>query len=206
MTFLYLCSQEENIKMKIIIVDDNPSVRTSLKFILSRHFDNVVAIPDPTMLPAILSAGHIDAILLDMNFDSSSLDGSDGIFWLKRIKDINRPPAVVMITAFGDIPIAVEAMKLGAEDFVTKPWDNVELVDKIKHAIEVNAKTLRQNDTILKASALEQRQKLRDNMTLNELKIDHVLSVIEQCGGNLKAAAERLGVNRQTLYNIIRKQ
>lgn len=192
--------------MKIIIVDDNPSVRTSLRFILSRHFDNVAAIPDPTMLPAILSAGNIDAILLDMNFDSSSLDGSDGIFWLKRIKEMSRPPAVVMITAFGDIPIAVEAMKLGAEDFVTKPWDNNELVDKIRHAIEVNSKTLLQNEALSKASALEQRQRHRDNMTLNELKTDHVLSVIEQCGGNLKAAAERLGVNRQTLYNIIRKQ
>lgn len=192
--------------MKIIIVDDNPSVRTSLRFILSRHFDNVAAIPDPTLLPAILSAGNIDAILLDMNFDSSSLDGSDGIFWLKRIKEMSRPPAVVMITAFGDIPIAVEAMKLGAEDFVTKPWDNNELVDKIRHAIEVNSKTLLQNEALSKASALEQRQRHRDNMTLNELKTDHVLSVIEQCGGNLKAAAERLGVNRQTLYNIIRKQ
>lgn len=192
--------------MKVIIVDDNPSVRTTLKLILSRHFDNVAVIHDPTMLPAILSTGNIDAVLLDMNFDSSSLDGSDGIFWLKRIKETNRPPAVVMITAFGDIPIAVEAMKLGAEDFVTKPWDNDELVDIIKHAIEVNSMILLQKEALSKASALEQRQRQRDNMTLNELKTDHVISVIEQCGGNLKAAAERLGVNRQTLYNIIKKQ
>ncbi len=192
--------------MKIIIVDDNPSVRSSLKIILSKHFDNVAAIPDPTMLPAILSRGDVDAILLDMNFDPSRLDGSEGIFWLKRIKAMERPPAMVMITAFGDIPMAVSAMQHGAENFVTKPWDNDELVAKIRHAVETNSVTRQHNEILSKASAIEQKQKERDNMTLNEIKTDHALSVIEQCGGNLKAASERLGVNRQTLYNIIRKQ
>lgn len=191
--------------MKILIVDDNKAVRTTLKLLLSRHFEEIVAIADPTMIPAILSGGKTDAVLLDMNFDSSRLDGSDGIFWLRRIKGTPNPPAVIMITAFGDIPIAVKAMKEGAEDFITKPWDNSELVEKINRAISVNRKALKMQETAMKASEIEQRQKEREMMTLNELKMDHVLSVVEQCGGNLKAAAERLGVNRQTLYNLLKK-
>lgn len=191
--------------MKILIADDNKAVRTTLKLLLGRHFEEVAAIADPTMIPAILSGGNTDAVLLDMNFDSSRLDGSDGIFWLRRIKETPNPPAVIMITAFGDIPIAVEAMKEGAEDFITKPWDNSELVEKIKRAVTVNRTALKMQETAMKASEIEQRQRERDMMTLSELKTDHVLSVVEQCGGNLKAAAERLGVNRQTLYNILKK-
>ncbi len=191
--------------MKILIADDNKAVRTTLKLLLSRHFEEIVAIADPTMIPAILSGGKTDAVLLDMNFDSSRLDGSDGIFWLRRIKETPNPPAVIMITAFGDIPIAVKAMKEGAEDFITKPWDNSELVEKINRAISVNRKAVKMQETAMKASEIEQRQKEREMMTLNELKMDHVLSVVEQCGGNLKAAAERLGVNRQTLYNLLKK-
>lgn len=191
--------------MKILIADDNKAVRTTLKLLLGRHFEEVAAIADPTMIPAILSGGNTDAVLLDMNFDSSRLDGSDGIFWLRRIKETPNPPAVIMITAFGDIPIAVEAMKEGAEDFITKPWDNSELVEKIKRAVTVNRTALKMQETAMKASEIEQRQRERDMMTLSELKTDHVLSVVEQCGGNLKAAAERLGVNRQTLYNILKR-
>ena len=95
-----------------------------------------------------------------MNFDNGRLDGADGLFWLRRIKESPDAPAVVLITAFGDVPLAVEAMKLGAEDFVTKPWDNDELKAKLRRAV----------------------------------------------AANLSAAAQRLGVNRQTLYNLLKKK
>ena len=113
--------------MKILIVDDNAAVRTTLKLVLGGEFEEVAAVGDPTLLPAILSRGNVDAVLLDMNFDNRKLDGSDGLFWLERIKSMAQAPAVVLITAFGDVPLAVEAMKRGAEDFVTKPWENGEL-------------------------------------------------------------------------------
>lgn len=191
--------------MKIIIADDNPAVRATLKLLLSSHFEKVIAIADPTLLPAILSGGDVDAVLLDMNFLPGRLDCSDGIFWLQHIKELPVPPAVIMITAFGDLPIAVEAMKAGAADFITKPWDNTELIQKIHHAVTLNRESLQLKDMASKATDLEHSNRIRESMTISELKHDHAVSVVERCGGNLKAAAERLGVSRQTLYNILRK-
>ena len=124
--------------MKILIIDDNPAVRTSLRLVLDGVFDEIAAVGDPRLLPALLAPGNIDAVLLDMNFDSTRLDGSDGLFWLSNIKNRDNAPAVVLITAFGDVPLAVEAMKRGAEDFVTKPWDNDDLIAKLRKAIARN--------------------------------------------------------------------
>lgn len=190
---------------KLLVIDDNVAVRATLRILLSKEFDEIVAVGDPRLIPALLSEGDVDAVLLDMNFDSGNLDGKEGIFWLSRIKDIPDAPCVVMITAFGDIPLAVEAMKLGAEDFVTKPWDNDELILKLRNAIEKNRVARRQSKTVENAREIEAQNEERDNMTLDELKLHHVKKVIEQCGGNYSAAAEKLGVKRQTLYNLLKK-
>lgn len=192
--------------MKLLIVDDNRAVRTTLKLVLADTFDEIAAVGDPHLLPALLLPGNVDAVLLDMNFDNRRLDGSDGLFWLSHIKESSNAPAVVLITAFGDVPLAVEAMKRGAEDFVTKPWDNDDLVAKLLRAIDKNRKEKALARTLDNAAELEQRENERSRMTLDELKIEHVNAVIDRCGGNLTAAAAQLGVNRQTLYNIQKKK
>ena len=192
--------------MKVLIIDDNAGVRMSLKLVLSGVFDEIVSVGDPQLIPALLTAGNIDAVLLDMNFGSDRLDGSDGIFWLSRIKECATPPAVIMITAFGDVALAVEAMKLGAEDFITKPWDNEELIAKVKGAISRNRQAREVSDAMESARDIKRREDRRSQMTLDEVRLQHVSDVIAQCGGNLSAAAEKLGVNRQTLYNILKKK
>lgn len=197
---LYFCN------MKILIIDDNAAVRTTLKLVLGGIFDDIAAVGDPRLIPALLAAGNIDAVLLDMNFDNRRLDGSDGLFWLSRIKESENAPAVVLITAFGDIALAVEAMKLGAEDFVTKPWDNDDLIAKLLSAIERNKALRNASQTLVKTRELEDRDKRRLNMTLDELKFNHVNTIVDSCGGNLSAAAEQLGITRQTLYNILKKK
>lgn len=191
--------------MKILIVDDNHIVRSSLKLLLSKHFEEVASIADPKLIPAILSNGHIDAILLDMNFDHTNLDGREGIFWLDRINECPNPPAIIMITAFGDLPLAIESMKKGALDFITKPWDNNELIEKIKNAISLNRNIRKTKEDVNTLSAIREKQRLWENLTLDEIKRKYALSVVENCNGNISAAAERLGVNRQTLYNLIKK-
>ncbi len=192
--------------MKVLIIDDNPAVRTTLRLVLNGVFDEIAAVGDPRLIPALLAAGNIDAVLLDMNFDNSRLDGSDGLFWLSRIKESENAPAVVLITAFGDVPLAVEAMKLGAEDFVTKPWDNDELIAKLNKAIARNRAGRDASLVLDKARELERLDNQRRQMTLDELKFEHVSSVVDSCGGNLSAAADRLGITRQTLYNILKKK
>ncbi len=191
--------------MKILIIDDNAAVRTTLRMLLADRFSEVVTVGNPQLIPALLSGGDIDAVLLDMNFDSARLDGTDGLFWLSRIKQSAHAPAVVLITAFGDVPLAVEAMKRGAEDFVTKPWDNDDLVAKLHRAIERNRKTRSFRQSVDNALAIEKRDSERRIMTLDQLKLNHIREVVASCGGNISAAAERLGINRQTLYNLLKK-
>ncbi|MEG1749552.1 MAG: response regulator [Tannerellaceae bacterium] len=113
---------------KIVLVDDNEAVVKALRIILSRVFKTVVAVSMPTLLPALLREGDVDVVLLDMNFGVGKQSGGEGLFWLERIREGGNPPAVVLITAFGDIELAVSALKKGAADFVVKPWDNDKLI------------------------------------------------------------------------------
>lgn len=191
--------------MKLLIIDDNKAVRMSLEMVLGGEFDSILTIGDPKLLPALLSNGDFDAVLLDMNFDNSRLDGSDGLFWLTRIKEMPQPPAVVLITAFGDIQLAVEAMKRGGDDFVTKPWDNDDLIAKVKSAIRKNRTARSDRAALSQARDAKARQDKLDAMTLDELKSDHINSVVARCNGNLTQAARLLGINRQTLYNQLKK-
>lgn len=191
--------------MKILIIDDNQSVLRTLKLVLAPEFGQVVAMNNPKVIPALLAAGDIDAVLLDMNFDTASLDGSDGLFWLARIKELPDPPAVVMITAFGNVPLAVEAMKHGAEDFVTKPWDNAQLIATLRKAIDKNREERGRRSTLDKAERIVRREKDESRMTLDELKMNHIKRIVDQCGGNLSQASALLGINRQTLYNQLGK-
>lgn len=119
---------------KIILVDDNEAVLKTLKMILAREFKIVIGVSVPTLLPALLREGDVDIVLLDMNFVTGRQDGSEGLFWLERIVDCLNPPQVVLITAFGDIELAVSALKRGAADFVVKPWNNEKLVSILQDA------------------------------------------------------------------------
>lgn len=121
---------------KLILVDDNEAVLKTLKVIFSREFKTVVGTSDPTLLPALLRENDVDVVLLDMNFGTGKHDGGEGLFWLGRILDRPNPPAVILITAFGDIELAVSSLKKGAADFIVKPWDNDKLITTVTTAFD----------------------------------------------------------------------
>jgi DNA-binding NtrC family response regulator len=189
----------------VVIIDDNRAVLQSLKLVLEDVFATVTTMMVPYSLPAILSGAKVDVVLLDMNFSAQKLDGQDGIKWLRYIKSQENPPAVVMITAFGDINLAVSSLKDGAEDFITKPWDNDELVEKLLGAIE---KRRRQQTEIEKASEtelLKEQQEATRQMTLEELEKFHIMDMMQECENNLTEVAKRLGIGRQSLYYKLKK-
>ena len=104
---------------KIIVIDDNAAILKTLGIVLKGVFTTVITVGDPQLIPALIAAGDVDAVVLDMNFGAGKLDGKDGLFWLERIKQrsgLECPPAVVLITAFGDVPLAVDSLKQGADD------------------------------------------------------------------------------------------
>ncbi|MBR9998695.1 MAG: sigma-54-dependent Fis family transcriptional regulator, partial [Cyclobacteriaceae bacterium] len=132
----------ELIDGNILIVDDDPDVLETARLYLKQKFGRVVAISNPDGLDPLLQANEFDAILLDMNFERGELEGEEGIFWLKRIKSISPDTSVIMITAYGDINLAVETMKEGASDFILKPWKNEKLFGTIMAALALKrAKT-----------------------------------------------------------------
>ena len=190
---------------KVLVIDDNSAVLSTLRIVLKSCFSTVVAVADPKLIPALISQGDVDAVLLDMNFGSDRLDGQDGLFWLDRIMNrsgLDNPPAVVMITAFGDISLAVQSLKKGASDFIQKPWDNNDLVTKLTEAIEKrDARAREAQDSVADAAGSEQEE----TSTLEEMEIQAIRRVLEQSDRNLTMAAEKLGVSRQTLYNKMKR-
>ena len=190
---------------RIAIIDDNQAVLKTLKLVLKGVFASVVALPHPSSLPALLASEKVDAILLDMNFSAQRLDGEEGLSWLKYIKSQPNPPAVVLITAFGDISLAVTSLKEGAEDFVTKPWDNDELIEKLLKAIETCAENRLKTQKMREADYLKDKEEMVRQMTLDEMEKQHIVDIMEECEYNMKEVAVRLGISRQTLYNKMKK-
>ena len=189
----------------IVIIDDNKAVLQSLKLILEGVFAQVTTHTYPNILPTVLNGGKVDAILLDMNFSAQRLDGEEGLSWLKYIKSQPNPPAVVLITAFGDINLAVNSLKEGAEDFITKPWDNDELIEKLLKAIETCAENRLKTQKMREADYLKDKEEMVRQMTLDEMEKQHIVDIMEECEYNMKEVAVRLGISRQTLYNKMKK-
>lgn len=122
---------------KILIVDDNPGVLSAGRLLLKRHFAEVDTSQDPNEIPELLGEKKYDLVLLDMNFFRPKNTGQEGLFWLEKIKNIAPDTAVVLITAFGDVDLAVRAIKNGATDFVLKPWDNDRLLATLNAALKL---------------------------------------------------------------------
>ena len=130
---------------RLLIVDDDPDVLLAARLLLKRHFGQVDIEKNPNRLPFLLAQAPCDAVLLDMNFARADTDpttatrdtnsGLEGFAWLDRILDIAPNTAVVLFTAYGDVEMAVRAIKAGAADFVLKPWENEKLVSTLLAAI-----------------------------------------------------------------------
>ena len=174
----------------ILAIDDNETLLQTLKLILKKEFAVVGTISHPNLVSAIRAGGDVDAILLDMNFGKGRLDCEEGLYWLDTIKQRPNAPAVILMTAFGDIDIAVRAMKQGADDFVTKPWDNRELIEKIVTVIEKKRGS---------------QEKPEETPTLKEIEKERLAKVLKETGRNITKSAEILGISRRTLYNKIEK-
>lgn len=122
---------------KILIVDDDAGVLSAANLLLKRHFKQVDTEKNPLRIPYWVNSGGYDVILLDMNFTRDINSGKEGFEWLDKILDLDSTISVVLFTAYGDIEMAVRAIKLGAKDFVLKPWQNEKLVDTLKNALEI---------------------------------------------------------------------
>ncbi len=122
---------------KILIIDDDTDVLETARMFLKQEFKDIIIESDPDRIPALMQKHTFDAILLDMNFKRGVNDGHEGFFWLNRIIAVDPDAVVILITAYGEVDIAVKAMKQGAVDFVLKPWKNQKLLATIHAAIQL---------------------------------------------------------------------
>ncbi|GAB3264358.1 sigma-54 dependent transcriptional regulator [Larkinella harenae] len=121
---------------KVLIIDDDVDVLSAAKLLLKRHYPQVDIEKNPEKIPFLITNGSYDLVLLDMNFQRDNSSGREGFLWLDRILDIKPTTAVVLITAYGDVEMAVRAIKSGARDFVLKPWENDKLLATLHSALE----------------------------------------------------------------------
>jgi DNA-binding NtrC family response regulator len=129
----------EKIKGNILIVDDDPFILDTARMYLKQEFDSVKTEAEPEALPVLLDENEIDVVLLDMNFKKGDMEGKAGIYWLEKILETDPTIIVIMITAYGDVDLAVEAIRKGAMDFVMKPWKNEKLLASVMSAIKLRA-------------------------------------------------------------------
>jgi len=144
-------------KGKILILDDNKSVLTALEMLLQTEFDEVFTLRNPNSLITTVQQHQIDVVLLDMNFKAGINTGNEGIYWLHQIQKFDPTIGVVMITAYGDVALAVKAVKEGAFDFILKPWDNGNLISTL-HASMQHRKNKMENETPFTSFSREPNQ------------------------------------------------
>lgn len=150
------------VQSSVLLIDDDQDVLVAGKLLIKRHFTDVTICNNPDSIPKLLDEKLFDAILLDMNFGPGDSSGCQGKQWLEVIKHKQPETSVIMITAHGDIKLAVETMKLGAIDFITKPWQNEKLIATLTTAVELGASR----------SKTKQLQKV--NTELNEVHFNEV--------------------------------
>jgi DNA-binding NtrC family response regulator len=122
---------------KILIVDDDEDVLFAARLLLKKHAEIVHTEKDPQSIPTLLKNESYDVILLDMNFTKDSTSGYEGFHWLNKILEIDPSAVVILITAYGDVELAVRAIKEGAMDFVVKPWQNEKLLATLFAAMKL---------------------------------------------------------------------
>lgn len=123
---------------RILIIDDDEDVLIALRLLLKSKVKEVVVNKNPNTIQSLMQTHKFDLVILDMNFNGLVNTGNEGIFWLNKIKQQDPNVAVILITAYGDIDLAIRSLKEGAADFIVKPWQNDKLLTTVQEILEKN--------------------------------------------------------------------
>jgi len=170
------------LKNAVLIVDDNQAVLSALSQLLEYEVEKVIGIKSPGLIPGIIETQEVDVIIMDMNFSRGATDGREGITWLKRILQDDPDAVVLMITAYGEMDLAVEAMKCGASDFIAKPWDNDKLLATVRSGLMLK----------------ETRKQVRQLKS----KQDHLSHYIEAGHEKLFGKSPEMSQVQETIYKV----
>ncbi|MCR9253606.1 MAG: sigma-54 dependent transcriptional regulator [bacterium] len=169
---------------KILIIDDDEDVLLAAKMLLKKHAQEVIIEKNPKKIPFLLNHDTYDVILLDMNFSHDTTSGKEGFYWLEQILERDPQAVVILITAFGDVEMAVRALKEGATDFVLKPWQNEKLIATLSTASKLK-KSYKEVDNLKQTKkALQEDSNLPFKDIIGESKaIKDVFNIIDKVAG-----------------------
>lgn len=182
----------------ILLLDDDPDVGLAAQLLLQRRVAPVVCLRRPAELSGALNRLRPSLLLLDLNFGPGRTDGAQGLRLLDEVRARSQPPAVVVMTAYAEIELAVQALKRGAFDFITKPWDNVRLIATCREALQRTLHTSSEQA----AAAPAPTEPVRPLAAQERAAL---LAAMTEAQGNLSAAARALGLSRAALYRRLEK-
>lgn len=168
----------------ILVIDDKPDVHQAIRLALQPYVGRVESAASPDALADAMASGPFDCVLLDMNFEAGERSGRQGMAALEAIRAADAAVSVVLMTAYGAVSVAVEALKAGAHDFLLKPWRNDALVAAVR-------------------SAAERTRAERKGTSLDSLERAAIRRALDRHGGNIARAAATLGLSRPALYRRI---
>lgn len=180
----------------LLLLDDDPDVGLAAQLLLQRRVAPVHCIQRPAELLGALQRLQPALLLLDLNFGPGRSDGVQGLRLLDDVMASAQPPVVLVMTAYADIQLAVQAVKRGAWDFLTKPWDNARLVALCQEALRLRAAqapagTVAAEPEAPRTLAVQERAAL--------------MQAVHSAAGNLSEAARLLGISRAALYRRLDK-
>jgi DNA-binding NtrC family response regulator len=170
----------------VLVVDDDDDVRQAARLALAQHARSIESASSPQEMASLLTAEHFDCVLLDMNFSIGERSGRGGLDALAAIQSVDPALAVVLMTGYGAVSLAVESLKQGARDFLLKPWRNDALVEAVR-------------------AASEETRARRAGEPLDVIERTAIEKALTRCDGNIAQAAAALGLSRPALYRRIAK-
>jgi DNA-binding NtrC family response regulator len=190
----------------LLIIDDNKNALKALQIFLQYEFEKVKCISNPNQIPSEFRNNEYDVVLLDMNFTAGINTGNEGFFWLNEIKKLSPSTEVVMFTAYGDVELAVRAVKEGAADFILKPWDNDKMTATLKAALRLRIANLEVNHLKREQKGLKQELNKESKMIIGTspamLKVVQLVNKIANTDANVLITGEN-GTGKEVIAREI---
>lgn len=165
----------------ILIIDDHKGIRESLEMLVQTEFEEVYSLSHPGAVISTIQEKHIDVVLLDMNFRTGINTGNEGLFWLKEIQKADPDISIIMITAYGDVELAVKTVKEGAFDFILKPWDNHKLISTLHAALKLRKSKLENSELKQKTKSLQNQLNPEHKSIIGQSEaIQKVMQMVEK--------------------------